>query len=413
MQYVTLDQGSQDTMPQPLTNIRIVDLSRILAGPLASMMMADFGAEVLKVESPLGDETRGWRPPVTADGISTYFAAVNRNKRSVVADFNSAADLAALVELIKGADVVIENFRPGVLDKFGLGYEQLKTLNPKLVYCSISGFGDLNGAHLPGFDLLVQALGGLMSITGEPDGPPNKAGVALVDVLAAQNAITGILLALRERDQSGNGQQVKITLLGSLLAGLTNQAGSTLATGQAPARLGNAHPSIAPYETFNTSDGVLAIGVGNNRQFAALLSELRLDGLNQDERFATNALRVQHRQELKALIEEALTGSTATQWQERLMAAGVPAGKVNSVLEAIEFADSLGLEPVVAVSDGSNGRGSRHIANPIGLSRTPARYSRVPPELGEHQDIFPTKVLSAKPARANEGNTDEHQFTDH
>ncbi|MCC9192069.1 CoA transferase [Arthrobacter sp. zg-Y916] len=375
-------------MPQPLNNIRIVDLSRILAGPLASMMLADFGADVLKVESPFGDETRSWCPPVTPDGTSTYFTAVNRNKRSVVVDFNNPDDLASLMEHIMEADVVIENFRPGVLTKFGLGYDQLKDHNPKLVYCSISGFGDRQGARLPGFDLLVQALGGLMSITGEPDGPPSKVGVALVDVLAAQNAITGILLALREREQSGKGQQVRISLLTSLLAGLTNQASGTLATGEAPARLGNAHPSIAPYETFETADGVLAVGVGNDRQFASLIGELRLQGLGRDGRFATNALRVKHRRELKVLIEEALQGRTAAEWQRRLMSAGVPAGKVNSVLEAIEFAESLGLEPVVAITDGSNGRTTRHIANPIALSRTPALYTRVPPGLGEHQDLL-------------------------
>ena len=366
-------------MPQPLNNIRIVDLSRILAGPLASMMLADFGADVLKVESPFGDETRSWCPPVTPDGTSTYFAAVNRNKRSVVVDFNDQDDLAALMEHIREADVLIENFRPGVLTKFGLGYDQLKGHNPKLVYCSISGFGDREGARLPGFDLLVQALGGLMSITGEPDGPPSKVGVALVDVLAAQNAMTGILLALREREQSGNGQQVRISLLTSLLAGLTNQASGTLSTGEAPARLGNAHPSIAPYETFNTADGVLAVGVGNDRQFASLIGELRLQGLSRDERFATNPLRVKHRQELKVLIEEALQSRTAAEWQEQLMSA---------VLEAIEFAGSLGLEPVVATTDESNGRTTRHIANPIGLSRTPALYTRVPPELGEHQSLL-------------------------
>ena len=404
MQSVTLDQGSQDKMPQPLNNIRIVDLSRILAGPLASMMLADFGADVLKVESPSGDETRSWCPPVTPDGTSTYFTALNRNKRSVVVDFNNPDDLAALMTHIRKADVVIENFRPGVLTKFGLGYEQLRTLNPTLIYCSISGFGDRHGAHLPGFDLLVQALGGLMSITGEPDGPPSKVGVALVDVLAAQNAISGILLALREREQSGEGQQVRISLLTSLLAGLTNQAGGTLATGEPPARLGNAHPSIAPYETFNTADGVLAVGVGNDRQFASLMGELRLQDLVRDARFATNALRVKHRQELKVLIEEALQSRTAAEWQGQLMSAGVPAGKVNSVLEAIEFAGSLGLEPVVAITDESNGRTTRHIANPIGLSRTPARYTRVPPELGEHQNLLCTADTIHHSNQANKGN---------
>jgi crotonobetainyl-CoA:carnitine CoA-transferase CaiB-like acyl-CoA transferase len=372
----------------PLHGVKVVDLSRILAGPLSTMTLADFGAEVLKVESSSGDETRAWQPPVTDDGVSTYYSAVNRNKRSIVADFNDPLDLDRLVGLIREADVLVENFRPGVLSKFGLAFEQLRTINPGLVYCSISGFGDLQGRHLPGFDLLVQALGGLMSITGEPDGAPTKVGVALVDVLAAQNATTGILLALREREHSGQGQHVKISLLTSLLSGLTNQASGTLATGKAPGRLGNAHPSIAPYETFETADGVLAIGVGNDRQFACLAEQLQLGDLTRDPRFRTNALRVENRADLKELIEAALRTRGASEWQDRLMASGVPAGKVNSVLEAIDFAEALGLNPVVDVNDPSSGRSSRHIGSPIGLSRTPAQYTRVPPALGEHQQIF-------------------------
>ena len=375
-------------MAQPLQAVKVIDLSRILAGPYATMTLADFGAEVIKVESPLGDETRTWQPPVTSEGVSTYYSAVNRNKRSIVVDFKNDSEVARLVDLIKDADVLIENFRPGVLNKFGLDYQQLKSINPKLVYCSISGFGDREGARLPGFDLLVQALGGLMSITGEVNGTPSKVGVALVDVLAGQNAISGILLALRERDQSGEGQQVKISLLTSLLAGLTNQASGTIATGKVPTRLGNAHPSIAPYETFDTANGALAIGVGNDRQFALLLEQLKLDELKQDERFTTNAVRVEHRQELKALIEDALKDQEASQWQKSLMSAGIPAGKVNSVLEAIDFAESLGLNPVIDIANESSGRTSSHIANPIGLSRTPAQYTLVPPALGEHQSLF-------------------------
>lgn len=384
-------------MAQPLEGVKVVDLSRILAGPLATMTLADFGAEVIKVESPLGDETRAWQPPVTADGVSTYYSAVNRNKRSIVIDFQRQHDMEQLLELIKEADVVVENFRPGVLAKFGLDYHQLKDINPALIYCSISGFGDLGGAQLPGFDLLIQALGGLMSVTGEPDGPPSKVGVALVDVLAAQNATSGILLALLERERSGVGQHVKVALLTSLLAGLTNQSNGTLATGKSPQRMGNAHPSIAPYESFTTADGELTIGVGNDRQFAALLAQLHLEALQQDDRFTTNALRVKHRGELKVLLEEALRSRGAAQWQEQLMSAGVPAGKVNSVLEAIDFAEALGLNPVIDIIDASNDRQSRHIANPIALSRTPAQYTRVPPGLGEHQDILP------HPTTVNEG----------
>ncbi|MGO2052531.1 CaiB/BaiF CoA transferase family protein [Glutamicibacter sp. 287] len=375
-------------MAQPMQGIKVIDLSRILAGPLCTMTLADFGAEVLKVESRDGDETRAWLPPVTEDGVSTYYSAVNRNKQAIVVDFNNSAELTELREIIRDADVVVENFRPGVLAKFGLDYESLRASNPALVYCSISGFGDGLGASLPGFDLLVQAVGGLMSITGESEGTPSKVGVALVDVLAAQNATTGILLALRERDISGQGQNVGISLMTSLLAGLTNQASSTAVTGNPPPRLGNAHPSIAPYETFATSDGVMVIAVGNNRQFTALGTELGLTDLPQDPRFADNLSRVQHRQELKDLIEEVTRQGSAAQWTNRLMEVGVPAGKVNSVLEALEFADELGLEPVVTINDLKTGRSSRQIANPIVLSRTKPTYRLVPPALGEHQHIF-------------------------
>ncbi|WP_404289344.1 CaiB/BaiF CoA transferase family protein [Glutamicibacter arilaitensis] len=375
-------------MAQPMQGIKVVDLSRILAGPLCTMTLADFGAEVLKVESRAGDETRAWLPPVTEDGVSTYYSAVNRNKHAIVVDFTNSEELADLREIIRNADVVVENFRPGVLAKFGLDYETLRMSNPALVYCSISGFGDGGGASLPGFDLLVQAVGGLMSITGEPNGTPSKVGVALVDVLAAQNATTGILLALRERESSGQGQKVGISLMTSLLAGLTNQASSTAVTGNSPPRLGNAHPSIAPYETFATTAGVVVIAVGNNRQFASLVTELGLSDLLQDPRFADNTSRVRHRKELKELIEEVTRQRTAVQWTSRLMGVGVPAGKVNSILEALEFADELGLEPVVTIKDPKTGRTSKQITNPIGLSRSKPEYRLVPPALGEHQHVY-------------------------
>ncbi|MGO3150016.1 MAG: CaiB/BaiF CoA transferase family protein, partial [Glutamicibacter ardleyensis] len=264
----------------------------------------------------------------------------------------------------------------------------VKETNPRLVYCSISGFGDRAGASLPGFDLLVQAVGGLMSITGEPEGTPSKVGVALVDVLAAQNATTGILLALREREQSGLGQKVDISLMTSMLAGLTNQASSTVATGESPPRLGNAHPSIAPYETFATADGVMVIAVGNNRQFSALVSELGVPELASDKRFVENLERVKHRRELKELIEEITVQDSAIRWTSRLMQAGVPAGKVNSVAEALELAVTLGLEPLVSIEDSATGRRSTQVASPINLSRSKAEYRLVPPALGEHQQTF-------------------------
>ena len=373
---------------QPLEGVKVIDLSRILAGPLCTMTLRDFGADVLKVEIIAGDETRGWIPPVNAQGISTYYWSVNRNKQAVIVDFANTAALDRLLALIAEADVLVENFRPGVLAKFGLDYDRLKALNPSLIYCSISGFGEKQGATLPGFDLLVQAVGGLMSITGEPDATPSKVGVALVDVLAAQNAVTGILLALRERESSGQGQRVSINLLSSLLAGLTNQSSSTLATGQAPARMGNAHPSIAPYETFNTSDGVVAIAVGNDRQFAALCQQLGDPALAEDPRFFTNSARVANRGVLKTLIEEVTSTRNAASWAASLMNAGVPAGKVNSVAEAIDFAKELGLDPVAVIKDEVTGEGTTQISSPIGLSRSAAQYRRLPPTHVQHQELF-------------------------
>ena len=370
--------------PGALTGIRVADFSRVLAGPYATMMLADFGADVIKIESPGGDDTRAWTPPVDANGQSTYFGAVNRNKRSVVCDLRTAEGLAAAREIAETADVVVENFRPGVMERYGLDAATLQAANPGLVYCSISGFGREQGAALAGYDLLVQAVGGLMSITGHPDTAPTKVGVAVVDVLTGLNALSGILLALRERDRTGVGQRVEVDLLTSLLAGLTNQASSTLATGVAPQRLGNAHPSIAPYEVFEASDRELVVAVGNDRQFRSFATILELPELADDLRFATNESRVAHRAELRTAINGALEVGTAAHWVSACAATGVPAGMVNSVAEAFDFAASLGLDAVAQVSDEATGRIQVQPANPIHLSSVPARYERVAPALGEH-----------------------------
>ncbi|KQM80763.1 carnitine dehydratase [Agromyces sp. Leaf222] len=379
-----------------LRGIRVADFSRVLAGPYATMMLADFGADVVKVEPPTGDDTRHWTPPVDANGQSTYFGSVNRNKRSVALDLADVAGLAEARRLAATADVVIENFRPGVMARFGLAYDDVRAMNPGVVYCSITGFGAGQGAALAGYDLLVQAVGGLMSITGDPDGAPAKAGVALVDVLTGQNALAGILLALRERDRTGAGQLVEIDLLGSLLSALTNQAGSTLATGTPPRRLGNAHPSIAPYAVFSAEDRELVIAVGNDKQFRALAGVLGLagpgvagpglagPGLADDPRFATNASRVAHRAELTAIIEERLVAASAAHWIDELASASVPAGLVNDIGEAVAFAESLGLEPVAETRRGGDAAVSRSIVNPIHLTATPAAYRTPPPALDEH-----------------------------
>ena len=368
----------------PLDGIKVADFSRVLAGPFATMMLADFGADVIKVESPAGDDTRAWVPPVDEHGAGTYFSSVNRNKRSVVCDLRTEEGLAQARAIALAADVVVENFRPGVMQRFGLDYETLRAEHPDLVYCSITGFGSKGGALLPGYDLLVQAVGGLMSVTGSPESEPSKVGVALVDVVTGQNAVVGILAALRSRDQTGRGQLVEVNLLSSLLAGLVNQASSTLATGESPQRMGNAHPSIAPYETLRTADAPLALAVGTDKQFAALTGVLGVPELADDPRFRGNENRVAHRAELKRLLEEQLRKKSAVEWSALLSEAGVPAGKVNSIVEAIQLAADLGLEPVVEIADGSSPRTSRQVANPIQLSETPATYRRLPPLLGEH-----------------------------
>lgn len=368
----------------PLAGIRVADFSRVLAGPFATMMLADFGADVIKIERPGGDDTRAWVPPVDDNGIGTYFSSVNRNKRSVVCDLRTPAGLAEAREIALSADVVIENFRPGVMEQIGLDYEALRARRPDLVYCSITGFGTAGGAHLPGYDLLVQAVGGLMSVTGSPDSEPSKVGVALVDVVTGQNAVVGILAALRARDRDGVGQRVEVNLLSSLLSGLVNQASSTLATGEAPVRMGNAHPSIAPYETFGTGDGPLAIAVGTDRQFDGLVTVLGVPELATDARFRSNTDRVRNRVALKRMLQQRLRAHPAAHWADLLSLHGVPAGKVNTIPEALDLAERLGLSPVVSVAGGPGERVSRQVTNPIRLSATPARYLRPPPRLGEH-----------------------------
>ncbi|GIT79175.1 putative L-carnitine dehydratase [Leifsonia sp. LS1] len=365
-----------------LAGLRVADFSRVLAGPYATMMLADFGADVVKIESPAGDDTRAWRPPVDDAGESTYFASVNRNKRSVVCDLRTEGGLADARRLASTADVVVENFRPGVMEAFGLDEASLRADNPGLVYCSITGFGREAGAALPGYDLLVQAVGGLMSITGAPEGEPSKVGVALVDILTGQNALAGILLALRSRDETGRGSRVDVDLLGSLLAALSNQASSTLATGRAPARLGNAHPSIAPYELFHARDRALVVAVGTDRQFAAFAEVVGLPALAADDRFATNEARVGERAALRALLEPALATRPAADWVDALARARVPAGLVNSVAEAFAFAEELGLAPVVETRDPATGRTNRQPATPIRLDTAPAAHRTPPPLLG-------------------------------
>lgn len=368
--------------PSALGRLRILDFSRVLAGPLATMTLADLGAEVTKVERPgTGDDTRSWGPPYDAAGEATYFQAVNRNKRSVVLDLGEEAGRTEARRLALAADVVVENFRPGLMAKHGLGYESLAAENPGLVFCSITGFGgDGAGAELPGYDLLVQALGGLMSVTGEPDGEPLKVGVALVDVIAGLYAAVGILAALEHRRESGEGQLVEVDLLSALLAGLVNQSSAYTVAGVVPERMGNRHPSIAPYELLRCGEGELVLAVGNDRQFAELCEALGQSALASDVRFASNPARVANREELRPLLEAALAARPAAEWVELLRDRRVPAGLVNDVGAAFEFAAEIGLDPIVAIPR-EDGPPLRLPRSPIKLSKTPATYRLPPPRL--------------------------------
>jgi crotonobetainyl-CoA:carnitine CoA-transferase CaiB-like acyl-CoA transferase len=343
------------------------------------MTLGDLGAEVIKVEAPAGDETRSWGPPYDAAGQSTYHHAANRNKRSVVLDFADADDLELARRLCRRADVVVANFRPGTLERYGLDYEATERANPGVVYCELSGFGEGAGRELVGYDPLAQALGGLMSITGPPEAP-SKVGVALVDVIAALYMTSAVLAALHERHTSGRGQRLTTNLLQVTLAALANQATAWLDAGVLPERLGNTHPSIEPFATYAAADGPLMLCVGNERQFEALAEALGRPELAADARFADNAARVLHRLELRNELERLLSGRTAAEWTERLSAVGVPAGPVQSVAEAFALAERLGLDPVDATA------GVRTVRFPVRLSRSPAQVRRPPPALGAQSE---------------------------
>ncbi len=365
-------------MNGPLEGVVVADFSRVLAGPYATMLLGDLGAQVIKVERPgLGDDTRAWGPPYTEQGMSTYFAGVNRNKSTRAIDLRTEEGRAEAREIALSADVLVENFKPGALARMGLGYDDLAREHPALIYCSISGFGSDAGRDLPGYDLLVQAMGGLMSVTGPGPEQPTKAGVALVDVITGLHASVGVLAALHHRDSTGQGQHIEVNLLSSLLSALVNQSSAYVAGGVIPGILGNAHPSIAPYEVYATADRPLVIAVGNDGQFAALVGELGDPALAQDPDFVSNPARVGHRGELKVRLEALLAAAGADEWQRRLTAVGVPCGPINDLAQAVALADSLGLAPVVEVG------GVPTVAHPITLSRTPATYRSGPPDLPE------------------------------
>jgi crotonobetainyl-CoA:carnitine CoA-transferase CaiB-like acyl-CoA transferase len=366
----------------PLDGLLVADFSRILAGPYATMLLADLGADVIKVEGPGGDDTRTWQPPVR-DGVSTYYLGVNRNKRSIALDLRDPDDRAAGQELARRADVFIENFRPGGLTRFGLDYDSVSAANPAVIYASVSGFGSgPKGAPLPGYDLIVQAMSGLMSLTGDPAGQPYRAGVAVFDVMAGLHATIGILAALNHRHETGRGQHVEVSLLASALSGLVNQTSAYVAGGVVPFRMGNSHPSLFPYEPLPCSDGDLVVTAGNDVQFRKLTEVLGIPELADDPRFAHNEDRTANRDQLRPLLVERLGTRTKLEWFREVIAAGVPCGPINTVDQGVAFAAEVGLDPVVTVGEGAAAIPS--VRHPITFSQTPAGYRLPPPALAEH-----------------------------
>ncbi len=380
---MTSDDTQRTDRPGPLDGIVVADLSRVLAGPYCTMLLADMGATVIKVESPAGDETRTWTPP-EHHGVSTYYSSINRNKRSIVLDFGDPDDVETARQLVRRADVCVENFKVGGLAKFGLDYESLRPTNPRLVYASISGFGTTEGAWLPGYDLVVQAVSGLMSLTGEPDGPAYRAGVAVFDVMTGLHATIGILAALQQRVVTGEGQHVEASLLASAMSGLVNQSGAFAVGGVVPTRMGNAHPSVYPYQTLPTKDRDVVIAAANDRQFRSLCEVLGIAEIGTNPRFALNADRTAHRGELHPILVDRLAEWSADDLFIALNRAGVPCGPINSIAEGVGLATALGLHPVVEVGTGD--RTTTVVRNPIDFSGADIRYDLPPPRLGEHTD---------------------------
>jgi crotonobetainyl-CoA:carnitine CoA-transferase CaiB-like acyl-CoA transferase len=377
--------GSKERRRGPLDGLIVADLSRVLAGPYCSMLLGDLGATVIKVESPAGDDTRTWMPPVK-DGVSTYYLSIGRNKRSITLDFRDPDDRALAAELLQRADIAIENFRPGALSKYGLDYEAAARRNPRLIYLSISGFGTAEGAWLPGYDLIVQAVSGLMSLTGDPDGQPFRAGISVFDVMTGLHGLIGVLAALHQRSETGVGQHIEVNLLSSAMSGLVNQTGAYTAGGVVPMRMGNAHPSLFPYESMPTADRDMIITAGNNQQFQSLCEVLGITKVAEDERFATNADRTLNREQLRPILLEQLAKWSADDLFVALNKAGVPCGPINTI-------DQTFAEPQVqhlGIARSINHPKLGHIkvvGQPINLSDAPQPKELKPtPDLGQHTD---------------------------
>lgn len=392
--------------PGPLDGLLVADFSRVLAGPYCTMLLADLGATVIKVESPAGDDTRNWLPP-ERDGVSTYYMAINRNKRSVTLNFNDPADLQLAHELTARADIFIENFKPGGLKRFGLDYDAVRQRNPGIIYASISGFGTAQGASLPGYDLIVQAMSGLMSLTGDPDGPAYRSGISVFDVMAGLHTAIGILAALNHRNQTGEGQHVETSLFATALSGMVNQSTAYVAGGVVPQRMGNAHPSLFPYEALPTADLDLIIAAGNNGQFSKLCEVLDLPELPHDPRFANTPDRNRNREALRPLLVERLRTRTASEWFRMLTAAGVPCGPINDVEGGITFAREIGLNPIVEVGSGEHA--VPMVRHPISFSLTPPRYDLPPPTLGQDSEQIRAWLSQPTSSQRKQGQPEQQQ----
>ncbi len=380
----------------PLAGIRVLDLSRVLAGPFCAMLLGDMGAEVVKIEEPgKGDDTRRWPPFV--GGEATYFMAVNRNKKSVTLNLKAPEGQRILRALVKKSDVLLENFRAGTMEKLGFGYAALAKLSPKLVYCSISGFGESGPeAHRAGYDLIVQAESGVMDLTGFADGPPVKVGNSIADLVAGMSAAHGVTLALLARATTRRGQKVEIAMLDVMASLLTYQAGIYFGTGQQPTRRGNAHPSIVPYEVFKAADAYLTLGVANNSLWAKCCAALERPELARDPRWDTEAKRVQNRDTLIPLLNEILGGRTAGEWMARFEAVGVPAGRINSVGEVCESAHLKARGMIVTLPHTKAGQVTM-MGVPIRLHATPGRAATAPPMLGQHTDQVLRSLVGMRP----------------
>lgn len=370
-------------MTKPLDGIKVLDMTRVLAGPYCTMMLGDMGADVVKVERPEGDDTRGYGPPFL-NGESAYFMSINRNKRSLTLNLKHREALQVLGRLIETADVLVENFRPGTMEGFGFGYEKVQQINPRLVFCSISGFGHTGPkSELPGYDLIIQGEGGTASLTGDPNGPPYKVGTSQADIVAGMMAFQGILLALLARVQTGRGQKIDLGMLDCQVALLTYQAGIYFATGQSPTRMGNQHPTITPYETYRCQDGYINLACGNDGMWRNFCKAAGHEDWSKDERFLTNAARVQNRRALSSLIEPIMLEKSTQEWIEVLRQVGIPCGKIQSVGEVCEDPQVLARDMVVPIEHPKAGP-LRVTGVPIKLSDTPGAVVLPPPLLGEH-----------------------------